>query len=491
MLLSAYRRDEWSASDLSLLSAHLDACAACRQLEATYRVAGERVRQLPSIRPPEGFRDSVFAAIRAEGYTPSEKVSRASIEAAEADTSPSLPVVRVTPQAAPDELSLRRARKRGMGSTPVRVGAAVVAAAAVLSFAATRVLPGNGPLFSGNATSLGAISRPSSTVPAGVRVNTYAAVPAGGRLTAALVSPQWLVYSETTNGGELVAVNRATHANRMLMVAAGSDAPVLRAVAGSWAVWTMGNTSSASGWTLQAQQLGTIAAPRTLLRAGATDASALQSITGIAAAGTTLVVSGESTHGTGLLLRYDLTSAKPQAEVVRQTSSSGDMLSDPALDGTTIYWAEATRQGGTVTSSIWRATASGTAEQVRSNATHPLVSGVHLLWVTTSGVAGGDVQTTGSALPAVHGKLQALNTQTGSTQTLAPSVKASTVQTSGRFVVWQAADGEHVLDMENGRASSMQPQLQHATFTDANSGALTWGSGTTISVAEAAAVTNS
>ena len=65
-LLAAYRRDDWAPRDRAALGQHLNSCSACRKIEFAYRSVGESVRQLPSITPPPGFREAVFAAIRAD-----------------------------------------------------------------------------------------------------------------------------------------------------------------------------------------------------------------------------------------------------------------------------------------------------------------------------------------------------------------------------------------------------------------------------------------
>ncbi|HEU5345064.1 MAG TPA: zf-HC2 domain-containing protein [Ktedonobacterales bacterium] len=116
--LAAYRRDDWTAAELRQLAGHLESCAECRQIEATYRQVGESIRQLPSIIPDASFRESVFAAIAAER----EKLGPAAMLASRAETQPALPVVRapITP--------IRR-------RTPTPVMRAAVAIAAVLAFA--------------------------------------------------------------------------------------------------------------------------------------------------------------------------------------------------------------------------------------------------------------------------------------------------------------------------------------------------------------------
>jgi hypothetical protein len=125
--LAAYRRDDWTAADMRALADHLESCAACRQIEATYRHVGESLRLLPTITPDAAFRESVFAAIAAE----ERRLGPAAMRASRAETEPSLPVVRapITP--------IRRRR------TPQPVTRAAIAIAAVLALAlfATQFIP--------------------------------------------------------------------------------------------------------------------------------------------------------------------------------------------------------------------------------------------------------------------------------------------------------------------------------------------------------------
>ncbi|HEY7973812.1 MAG TPA: zf-HC2 domain-containing protein [Ktedonobacterales bacterium] len=125
--LAAYRRDDWTAADMRALADHLESCAACRQIEATYRHVGESLRLLPTITPDAAFRESVFAAVAAE----ERRLGPAAMRASRAETEPSLPVVRapITP--------IRRRR------TPQPVLRAALAVAAVLALAlfATQFLP--------------------------------------------------------------------------------------------------------------------------------------------------------------------------------------------------------------------------------------------------------------------------------------------------------------------------------------------------------------
>ncbi len=125
--LAAYRRDDWTASEMRALAEHLAGCASCRQVEATYRRVGESLRLLPTITPDASFRESVFAAIAAEQRT----LGPAAMRASRAETEPSLPVVRapITP------IRSRRTPR------PVMRAAVAIAAVLALGLFATQFVP--------------------------------------------------------------------------------------------------------------------------------------------------------------------------------------------------------------------------------------------------------------------------------------------------------------------------------------------------------------
>src|SRR6185312_15550462 len=169
-LLAAYRRDDWSPRDRAALGQHLSICSACRHLEASYRGVGESVRQLPSITPPPGFREAVFAAIRAD----EQRMGRAVTALTEADTSPELPVI----TAAQRPISLAAARKRR------------AAWLLMLGLLATQVLPRAG--LASFAASLGFVHTNNTPAPR-LAVASYMPDANAHTITLALATTGWLV----------------------------------------------------------------------------------------------------------------------------------------------------------------------------------------------------------------------------------------------------------------------------------------------------------
>jgi len=128
--LAAYRRDDWTATEMRALAEHLASCATCRQVEARYRRVGESLRLLPTITPDASFRESVFAAIAAE----QRRLGPAAMRASRAETEPSLPVVRA-PVSTITPIRSRRAPQ------PVMRAAIAIAAVLALALFATQFIP--------------------------------------------------------------------------------------------------------------------------------------------------------------------------------------------------------------------------------------------------------------------------------------------------------------------------------------------------------------
>ncbi len=481
-MLSAYRRDDWSSAELAALSQHLASCAACRQLEASYRQAGERVRQLPTIVPPPSFRDSVFAAIRAEGYTiprGKQQSAREAVAAAEADTSPSLPVVSAP---RPDELAQRRARKAFRPTaTQVKAGVAVAAAVCVLSFTASRLLPHSGMGLGNNAASLSNGLSHSSN--AGVA--QYATNGTFGAVTGARASARWVVFM-TGSGEQLVALDRQSHATRVIARAAAGAPLALRVVTDEdWVIWTTGDTSGSS-WTLEAAHLGTAAAPITVLRSRADGSDTPALLTGVSAHANAVLVSGQTFSGTGGLWRVDLTAATPSPLALHHASNAGTVLSDPSEDGDTAYWAEVASSGGVLQSTVWRERPGAAAERVLddTHAFHPVAANGSLLWVepTSAPASGSDEQTVVSTLGTVSGAVDDRDLSSGKQWQLAQDAPSQSVCADGTVAAWSSASGVRTYNLVAHAPAQVDASVRGASSAAVSAGNLVWVRGDTIFV---------
>ena len=460
-LLAAYRRDDWSPRDRSALGRHLSACPACRRVEVSYRGVGESVRQLPSITPPQGFREAVFAAIRAE----EERMGRsvAVVAMTEADTSPELPVI----PAAKRPASLAAARGRRAAWLNPRV--ALVAAAAVVMFGllSTQFLPNSG--LTSLATSLGILHNDNQSAPT-PSVARYTPDSHARTITRALATAGWLVYSGTDASGVTTIYSENRRTKVIAPLAHGAkDAPVsLRAVANDWAFWSV---ASGSSWALYAGQLGGNGAPVALLKSGVS-ADAPAALMDVWANREMALVTITTHAGVGEALRFTLptTAVAGAAPVmVAQSRAPGHALTDPSTDGSSIVWAESWRDASGQHSSIWSQDAAGQARQISRDdaAFAPHIANGLLIWVEGQ-----------------QGTLEARALDGGRQQwVVAQAVDSSSVRVAGEMVLWRSGGVLHTWDARTHTSSAVETQIRSATWAEASDSSLVWaGPGGSINV---------
>lgn len=460
-LLAAYRRDDWSPRDRAALGRHLSACSACRRVEVSYRGVGESVRQLPSITPPTGFREAVFAAIRAE----EERMGRSAAVAAmtEADTSPELPVISVAKR----PISLTAARKRRDAWLNPRVALVAAAAVVMLGLLTTQLQPHSG--LASLATSLGVLH--SENQPAAKpTVVRYMPDSHARMITRALATTGWLVYSATDAAGvtTIYAENRRTKAIAPLAYGA-ADAPVtLRAVADDWAFWSAANGSS---WTLYGGRLGGSGAPVALLKSGAA-ADAPADLTDVWANREMALVTITTHTGMGEALRFTLPAADTvdaAPVMVAQSRAPGHALTDPSTDGSSIIWAESWRDASGQHSSIWSQNAAGQARQISQDdaAFAPHIASGLLIWVEGRQ---GTLEAQALANSQQH-------------WVVAQSVDSSSVRVAGELVLWRSGGALHTWDARTHASSAMETQIRSAAWAEASDSSLVWaGPGGSINV---------
>lgn len=460
-LLAAYRRDDWSPRDRAALGRHLSACPACRRVEVSYRGVGESVRQLPSITPPSGFREAVFAAIHAEEERMGRSVAVAAMT--EADTSPELPVIPATTR----PISLAAARKRRATWLNPRVALVATAAVVMLGLLTTQLQPHSG--LASLATSLGVLHTENQPA-AKPTVVRYMPDSHARMITRALATTGWLVYSATDAAGVATIYTENRRTKAITPLAHGTaDAPVtLRAVTSDWAFWSVANGSS---WTLYAGRLGDNAAPASLLKSGAA-ADAPAELTDVWANHEMALVTITTHAGVGEALRFtlpatDAADAAPQ--MVAQSRAPGHALTDPSTDGSYIIWAESWRDASGQHSSIWSQNAAGQAHQISRDdaAFAPHIANGLLLWVEGQ-----------------QGTLEAQALANSQQRwVVGQSVDSSSVRVAGELVLWRSGGVLHTWDARTHTSSAVDTQIRSAAWAEASDSSLVWaGPGGSINV---------
>lgn len=455
-LLAAYRRDDWSPRDRAALGQHLSSCSACRHREYSYRGVGESVRQLPSITPPPGFREAVFAAIRAD----EQRMGRAVAFLTEADTSPELPVV----PRAKRPVSIAAARQRRAAWLNPRVAGVAVAAVLMLGLLATQLLPHTG--LASLAASLGAAHANSkqATKPSVAHFMPDAHAHA---ITRALATAGWLVYSAADGSGAttVYSENRRTQTTVSLAHGSATDPVMLRAVTNNWVLWTAGADTS---WTLDARQIGAgNGSAMALLKSGAA-ASDPAALTGVWANTTGALVAITTRSGASQVLQIGLPTTNAAPAIVAQTTSLGHVLANPSMDAATIYWSETWRDATGSHSVLWSRDASGQTHQIPLSAS---AISVHIVHGTLTWVAG------------QQGALEARALASGQHWVIAQSVDSSSLRVAGETVVWRAGGTLHSWDARTHTSSAVDTQIRTAAWAEASESSIIWaGAGGAINV---------
>jgi hypothetical protein len=466
--LGAYRRDDWLPTELDQLGEHLSGCAECRRREAIYRQAGEGIRQLPTMTPPDSFRASVFAAIRAEDARAPRSIERLANE----ETHPGMPALR------PDAHTAWTRRPFALGTR----SAIAVAAVLLLSLFSARLLPAV-------ARGVPALSDYLSGAPfmgpsAGPQVAQYRVPLAAGRVASAMATSRWVVYVVTdVHGAAMVyARDRASSRTLALTSTPHPEGITLRGVTDHWAIWQSGAPGGAGPWELWASPLGTQGTPIAL-----TDSAATSTLSGVWSGANTVLVAEVTAAGESAVVRYDLTSGQvvPAQQVIAHAQTPGHLLADPSLDGGHYYWAEVwydTTSG--LRSDVWQGTSAAGAQRMTNDGTAfaPHTNGHMLIWVDVHGpvavnawTAAQPAQSSAAALWLVTGAVRAHAMPNGAERQLGGHALAETVQVAGQVVLWGDGARMHTYDLARGEPATVDAQLQQSGFASANDTSLAWG----------------
>jgi hypothetical protein len=485
-LLGASRRDDWSTQDLAALSAHLATCTDCRKVEASFRGVGEQIRDLSSIRPPDSFRASVFAAIAADqariqrqaqaekagaaglgapAQTTTPRVAAAVAEAASADTDPALRVVRrMPPPVAPRRITdlIERARATSYG---VRAAVAI-AAMLLLALIGSVAIPAS-PLYLGGAGAQIAQYQPNAQ---------YAHVASAG------ASHNWLVYSGKDASGAqmLFAENRSSNTMAPLLSAPSKNPLTVYGVTSHWAVWS---ARDGDAWTLYASPLngGT---PQTLLTS-ADDGSDTGPATlhGVWVGDEMALAAVTTRAATSEIRKVELASATPKTTTLASTNTLNHTYVSPSEDGDAYYWAEVWMDGGhDLHSVVWREDAAQHAERMTSSETafQPQATGGSVLYVDVPGAQASSADVN-DATAALSGPVRA-QPKSGKATEVGSGANAATLQASGGLALWRSGGKVHTYDVRSGGASRLDVQVRDASGVYLSNSALVWTDGDTSSL---------
>ncbi|MEO7000606.1 MAG: hypothetical protein ABI068_02250 [Ktedonobacterales bacterium] len=506
--MGAYRRDDWATDELAALTRHLSICAECRQTEATYRRVGESLRQLPSITPPPGFKEALFARINAEVAPTAQTAQTAKSPAARArhlsraDTAPAIPVVRAPiaqPQRRTGGVIALSSGRPALGPT-ARVALALAAMLILAAFLA-RYIPG---VSAFGATAANIFSGASKAQPHDLPVSRYTPDARYPLVTAAIASTSLLVYSaaDATGARMVFAEDRHTRHSQPLLASAITQPVTFYALTAHWLLWSVGDvTGAASPWALRVTQLAALSgagddkfvrATHTLTEgdaaSGATDAtaSALPArLYGAWSDDGSALVAEMTRAGQGEIVRYPLTATAitaPQGTLVAQASAPGRALMDPSADQGQYYWSEVwVDSNGVVRSVVWRSDSAGHLAQALpgDQAFHPQAAHGTLIWVTESSQVVTNATTTvldAATLSSLTGSLQARDLHDGKQWTLATNVSEQTLDVAGSLVLWQANTQESAYDLHQHAALNIASAARNATAASVTDSAITWAS---------------
>lgn len=474
VLLAAYRRSEWTLEDQRATNKHLAGCADCRRWEASARHVGEQLRNLPTIMPPAGFKDRVFAAIREEEAAMAASVetmhpiiSIASKQTSNVKQPVTRPVAIVRDGATQPAIATReRVGEVAIGTMrPPRVyfgratAIATVAALLALMFVA-RMLPNlNVPIAPPSIVGCASNDICSVQVKSITNTNlTYTTV------TSAVADGGEVVYAAKSSDGQemLFSYNRDNKKTLQLTdlpIKANQQITVV-ALTTKLVVWQEGNPQDAhSDWKLYAK---TLANGKTqpdaqqaaiLLARNANYQFAIdsipQTITNLWAVGTSIALVVNDESGQTSLIRTELNATGTSFTPTLLTIAAHDhTLTDPYIDGTTTYWVDVTLgTDGQPRHQVMSKTGQDAIIAVTpttSDAQHPIANQQNVAWIasapssTPTSLVGGELERVLSIVASSGDvtKAQAITT----TQ---PIIASSVLRGDGYFF-WRDASGAYL-----------------------------------------------
>jgi hypothetical protein len=341
--------------------------------------------------------------------------------------------------------------------------------------------------FGGAAASLGHLRLNSTTATQAARYTVDASY---GAPASAMATTAWLVYSAAdAHGTMLFAEDRKTRRTLPLLAAATSAPITIRGVTDTWVVWSTGAGVSGSAWSVLASRLpgaGGASAPVTLVDSGLAGGDTLVTLGGVWVSGQTALVSGATANGTGLLLRFDLSGATPQATVIARGATPGHVFTDPSSDHGAYYWADVWYDGASgLHGAIWKSNGAGQSSALSGDESsfHPTAAAGTLAWVEvapdalasmTPGAQSASPDTDEQMLNQLAGALYARNLTSGQQWQVSSRADVTSVRDSGTVVLWRSNSQTHAYDIQSKATSAVQSQVSGATMVTTSDTTMVW-----------------
>lgn len=453
LLLAAYRRSDWSEKEQRAANQHMSQCSDCRRYEVEARSVGERLRQLPTITPPDSLRARVFAAIKEEAISSQPIATGASLH----DTNPmgtsmrgagARVVIATYPRERVGEVALGAYKAKRMLLGKSTAIATIAALFAILFIAKLAPLGGVSRVSVDPNSVLTSINPPDKQL---LKIQADATFPT---VTSALATDKQVIYVGQSDDGQqaLLAYDREANKTEKLVSVTENQTLALKAVTPQMLVWLI--SSNGLSWSLQATPLvnGMVTSPISLhvtlvTRGDLISGMVADRISGLWVDQSSALLAIAPVTGTALLARIDLSSdGLTTTNTFITQALPGHTLTDPYLDGSTNYWVDTTfGADGAPQGTIWRSTDSDgiTAVPGATSAFGPIAKQNYLVWFAQKS-ASINSDSVASALGPSTGSIVTREKDDGNVTTLSTTtISADSVRRGIGYVLWRDETGEH------------------------------------------------
>lgn len=251
-LLSAYRELKDEEVDTTELDAHVETCASCREMLASYTSMGEQLRSTPVCAPPPEMHAKLMKALADEQLQFLQKSAPGTAKTPEflkpymqerAEEMQDQDQIAAFSTAETGPLPIIQARRKRRRSIPLRVNqlGVIGLAAAILMMIMLGGLTSLLMVARNNPTSLTATSN-SVSQPTDVAQKVYNTQTVYSDVTSALPDGQNIYYTASglvanSESWMLMQFNRDTQVSTPLLAAPSSDPLIVLSASNTWLVW--------------------------------------------------------------------------------------------------------------------------------------------------------------------------------------------------------------------------------------------------------------